>query len=173
MARSAIVALVAVLVAGAVTAVVAGRGAQAGAVPPVPVAGAGSGAVTLSADAADHPAATGVRAQLQHYFDAINARDYAAWRVAVTPDRAAVLPEPVWTAAYRSTRDGTIRVDRIDDAPGPALLVRVRFVSTQDLADAPPQLKVPRICWRSTLPMLGVPPRIGTAGDGTTLSTAC
>ena len=162
--------LAAVLVAGGLIAALVGP--LPGSVPPgQPVAGAGSGDVLLSADAAAHPSAFAVLAQLQRYFDAINAGDYAAWQTTVTPDR--VQPEQAWKDGYRSTRDGTIRIDRIDDEPGGALLVRVRFTSTQAVADAPPDLRVPRICWRSTLPMQGVPPRIARTSVSSSLSAAC
>ncbi len=87
-----------------------------------------------------------MREQLQRHYDAINARDYEGWRGTVVQQRADGLPEPEWQQAYASTRDGTIRIDRIDRidaAPDAGLLVRVRFVSTQDVADAPPDLQVP------------------------------
>ena len=143
----------------------------------VPEAGVGSGEVELSADAAAHPSGEAVRAQLQRHYDAINARDYEAWRATVVPERSDKLPEPDWQEAYVSTRDGTIRIDRIDTA-GPSdgtaeLLVRVRFVSTQDVRYAPPDLQVPRICWRSTLPMRGAPPLIDLTGGGSSTREAC
>jgi hypothetical protein len=148
----------------------------------VPTQGAGSGEVELSADAAGHPAAEAVRAQLQRHFDAINTRDYAAWRTTVVQQRWERLGEDEWRAAYASTRDGTIRIDRIDpltatgstaDTATDGLLVRVRFVSTQNVEDAPPDLRVPRICWRSTLPMRGLPPLIDVTGGGSSLREAC
>jgi hypothetical protein len=143
---------------------------------PVPVAGAGAGEVELSAGAAVHPAADVVREQLQRHYDAINSRDYAGWRATVVAERSDGLPEPAWQEAYASTRDGSIRIDRIDPAPGSSdagLLVRVRFVSTQDVDDAPPDLRVPRICWRSTLPMRGLPPLIDRTGGGSSIRAAC
>jgi hypothetical protein len=140
---------------------------------PVPATGAGSGEVELSADAAAHPAADAVREQLQQHYDAINTRDYESWRGTVVQQRADGLPEPDWQRAYASTHDGTIRIDRIDTAPDSGLLVRVRFVSTQDVADAPPDLQVPRICWRSTLPMRGLPPLIDMTGGGSSAREAC
>jgi hypothetical protein len=145
----------------------------------VPAQGAGPGEVELSADAARHPAADVVREQLQRHFDAINTRNYEAWRTTVVKERSDRLGEKEWRDAYASTRDGTIRVDRIDAFPaaGPddadRLLVRVRFVSTQNLEDAPPDMRVPRICWRSTLPMRGLPPLIDTTGGGSSLREAC
>lgn len=172
MPRVWVTALVAALVAGGATAALVGPRTTAGP-PATPVAGSGSGDVLLSVDAAVHPAAAGVLTQVQRYFDAINAGDYAAWQTTVAPERVAAQPEQVWTEAYRSTRDGTIRIDRIDDDPGGALLVRIRFVSTQAVADAPPDTAAPRICWRSTLPMQGVPPRIGTTTGDSSIRAAC
>ncbi|MFD1533170.1 hypothetical protein [Pseudonocardia aurantiaca] len=142
----------------------------------VPATGAGSGEVELSADAAAHPAADAVREQLQRHFDAINTRDYESWRGTVVQQRADGLPEPEWQQAYASTRDGTIRIDRIDRidaAPDSGLFVRVRFVSTQDVAHAPPDLQVPRICWRTTLPLRGLPPLIDMTGGGSSAREAC
>jgi hypothetical protein len=164
------------LVAGAVVAAVFGAApgsAPAGVAVAVPAAAAGAPTVLLSSDAALHPVAGGVAPQLQRYFDAINAGDYAGWAATVATGRADVLPEKSWKAAYRSTKDGTIRVDRIDDLPGDTVLVRVRFISTQDVADAPPDLRVTRICWRSTMPMAGSPPRIGTTQGGSSVKEAC
>jgi hypothetical protein len=142
---------------------------------PVPATGVGSAEVELSADAAAHPAADAVREQLQQHYDAINARDYAAWSGTVVQQRSDALPERDWQEAYASTRDGTIRVDRIDaaDDPDGGLLVRVRFISTQDVEDAPSDLQAPRICWRSTLPMRGLPPLIDVTGGGSSTREAC
>ncbi|OLT14891.1 hypothetical protein BJF78_17240 [Pseudonocardia sp. CNS-139] len=142
----------------------------------VPRTGAGDTSVEMSADAAAHPAGLIVRDLLQRHYDAINARDYAGWRATVVPERSERFTEPEWRAAYASTRDGTIRVDRIDQAAGgedAGLLVRVRFVSTQDVQDAPADLQVPRICWRSTLPVRGLPPLIDVTGAGSSLREAC
>jgi hypothetical protein len=141
--------------------------------PEVPEEGAGSGEVRLSPDATNHPAAEAVRAQLQRHYDAINERDYAQWRETVVPARSDALGEADWHDAYATTRDGSIRVDRIDAEPDGGLLVRVRFVSTQAVQDAPPDLPAERICWRSTLPMRGAPPRIDVTGGGSSAREAC
>ena len=119
------------------------------------------------------PAAELVRAQLQRHYEAINAKDYRGWAATVVPERSAALPEQDWMDAYGSTRDGTIRVDRIDDIEGARVLVRVRFVSSQDVADAPPAVPARRICWRSSLPMSGEPPVIEQAGGGSSVAVAC
>jgi hypothetical protein len=143
--------------------------------PEVPAEGVGSSEVELSPAAAEHAAAGAVRAQLQRHYDAINGRDYDAWRATVVPARAAALNEKEWQEAYSTTHDGSIRVDRIDpdpDADG-GLLVRVRFISTQAVEKAPSDLRAERICWRSTLPMRGTPPLIDVTGGGSSAREQC
>ncbi|GAA5142271.1 hypothetical protein [Pseudonocardia adelaidensis] len=173
---TAVVAIVlaVLVVAGGATAL-ASRGRSGP--PEVPADGAGSSEVELSPDAAEHPAAEEVRAQLQRHYDAINGRDYTQWRATVVPARAEAMSEAEWQKAYATTRDGSIRVDRIDpdpDAgPGGGLLVRVRFISTQAVENAPSDLQVGRICWRSTLPMRGTPPLIDLTGGGSSAREAC
>jgi hypothetical protein len=141
--------------------------------PDVPAEGAGSSEVELSPDASNHPAAEAVRAQLQRHYDAINGRDYAEWRETVVPARSEALGEGDWQAAYATTQDGSVRVERIDVAPDGVLLVRVRFISTQAVEDAPPDLPAERICWRSTLPMRGAPPLIDVTGGGSSAREVC
>ncbi len=140
--------------------------------PPADPTDAGPATVELSADARTHPVAALVSEQLRVHFEAINARDYERWTTTVSPERIALQSEEQWLADYDSTRDGTIRIDRIDDLPGRRVLVRVRFVSTQDLAQAPEAAPAPRVCWRASLPMSGVPPLIERTGASST-PTAC
>ncbi|ODT96272.1 MAG: hypothetical protein ABS81_31015 [Pseudonocardia sp. SCN 72-86] len=172
------VALVALLIAAGVSAwVLGGRMfegvAPSGAPEAPPMSGAGPSQVELSADAEDHPLAEAVRSQLQRYFDAINSRDYELWSVSVVPERVAQQPREQWIASIDTAADGTIRVDRIDDVGGGRVLAMVRFVSTQSLEDAPPDLRVPRICWRGAFPMVGDPPRLETGSAGSLLSEPC
>jgi hypothetical protein len=165
----AIVLAALVVVGGA--AALASRGGSGP--PEIPAEGVGSSDVELSPDAADHPAAEAVRAQLQRHYDAINGRDYERWRATVVPARAAALVEAEWQKAYATTEDGSIRVDRIDPDPEDGWLVRVRFISTQAVENAPSDLPVGRICWRSTLPMRGTPPLIDVTGGGSSAREAC
>lgn len=168
-AVAAIVLAVLVVVGGA--AALASRGGSGP--PEVPDDGAGSSEVELSADAAEHPDAEAVRAQLQQHYDAINGREYERWRATVVPARAEALAEADWQKAYATTDDGSIRVDRIDPDPEGGLLVWVRFISTQSTDNAPSDLPVERICWRSTLPMRGTPPLIDVTGGGSSAREAC
>lgn len=172
--------LVIIAALAAVVAVLAGTAAfvSGNRLPPAPPAtGAGSGTVTISFDAARHPSGPGIKAQLQRHFDAINSRDYETWRSTVVEKRAALLPEARWREAYASTTDGTIHIDRIDPAdagaPEGSLVVRLRFVSTQNLSDAPEKAKSPRVCWLNSWPMEGTPPRIGMTRGDPSSATAC
>ncbi len=177
--RAALAALVVALVAAIAVAAASGgepltgRPAPLRVPPALPAEGAGEADVLLSADARTHPAAELVRDQLQVHYDAINARDYAAWASTVAPERSAALPEEAFLAAYATTRDGTIRIDRIDDLTGRRVLVRIRFVSTQALDAAPEAARAERVCWLSSLPMSGEPPRIEGTGDGSSRPTPC
>lgn len=116
-----------------------------GALPPA--GQAGPARVELSVDAHAHPRAEAVRALLQSYFDAVNGRDYRAWTATVVSDLPSQQPPAKWARDLRTTRDGTIRVRRIEPAGPSALLVLLSFVSVQAPEDAPADLRVGRICW--------------------------
>lgn len=171
--RAVAVALGVVLVAGGVVARTAGGRPEPAPGTGLPVAGVGSELVELSPDARVHPAGGAVLAQLQVHYDAINNGDYAAWRTTVVPARGEGLPEPAWREAYATTRDGSMRVHRIDDLPDGTLLVRVGFISTQDLEHAPAAAPAERVCWLVSLPMTGSPPRIGETRSGSSRPRAC
>lgn len=138
-----------------------------------PETGAGELGVELSADVRRDRDGSAVATQLARYFTAINDHDYAAWVATVTQERAASIDEQAWLAGYASTTDGTVRIERIDRGAAGTLLVRLRFVSTQEVGDAPPGVPVGRICWRSTLPMTGSPPLVDVTGAGSAIATAC
>lgn len=119
--------------------------------------------VTLSGDAATHPRAADVVQLIDRHFSAINAGDYDAWRTTVVAKRAADQPEGTWRTDYQSTVDEAVEISGISDAGSGGLAVTLTFISNQDLSDAPPSLRVPRICWSSTWPVtsdskLAVPP---------------
>ena len=147
--------------------------APAAAPPSVPRNGAGDGVVTISADAADHPAAQLVLEQVQRYFNAVNSRDHATWARVVSPERAERQPREAWLEGVGTTTDGTIRVDRIDPAADGGVLALVRFVSVQDPEDGPPGMQVGRICWQAAYPMAGSPPRILVGDTASVLGAPC
>jgi hypothetical protein len=113
----------------------------------------GSGTVTATQDVVDHPQFSGIRSMLQDHFDSINARDYGKWRSTVTKQRADGFPEQDWKSNYKSTRDGSILVYRIDAVTDRRLRVLVAFTSTQAIEDAPPQLPKGCIRWHIVLPL--------------------
>lgn len=113
----------------------------------------GSPTVELTPGAAAHPAHEPVRQLLQTYFDAINGRSYERWKTTVTADRIQAQPRREWLVDYRSTRDGSIIVRRIETRPDQQLQVLVGFTSTQDPEDAPLALPVGCIRWNLTLPL--------------------
>ncbi|WP_434448618.1 hypothetical protein [Lentzea sp. E54] len=144
----------AAVAAGMVGRTVYSRPAEAKGSPAVPsssVAGPlpGSPEVRLSPDSFTHPDRTSVQRVLQTYFDSINARDFTAWRSVVSARRVSVTTEAGWLAAYESTRDGGMVVQRVEsDVVARRLRVLISFVSTQDVAKAPPALPEPCIRWR-------------------------
>lgn len=113
----------------------------------------GSPVVQLSPDAARHPHDQTVRRLLQAYFDGINGRNYERWKTGVTSARIRSKSEREWLADFRSTKDGSIVVHRIESAPEAKLRVLLSFTSTQDVIDAPETLQEPCIRWWLTLPV--------------------
>ena len=103
--------------------------------------------VQLTPAAQQHSDADEVKSLLQHYFDAINDRDYAAWAGTVSAEQSAAWSESDWLRAYDSTKDSSIKVIDIDDDP---LRVRLWFTSEQDPALAPQDLPVDCINWDVT-----------------------
>jgi hypothetical protein len=110
--------------------------------------------VTATKDAGDHPLYGTVRELLQTLFDAINARRYDQWRTVVTRNRVQREPETRWRENYRTTRDGTIVVHRIELGPEDTARVLLSFTSVQDPQLAPPELPEPCIRWRVVWPLV-------------------
>ncbi|MFE0026570.1 hypothetical protein [Amycolatopsis sp. NPDC059021] len=114
----------------------------------------GPDTVELSPDAAAHPQQEAVRSVLQTYFSAINERNYAKWTTSVTSELYSSKPPQRFQADFRSTRDGSIRVYRIEPGTAGALRVLVGFTSTQASSEAPPDFKEPCIRWRLMMPLV-------------------
>ncbi len=145
----------AAVAAGMVGRTVYSRPAEAKGEPVVPstsVSGAplpGIPEVRLSTDSFSHPDRLVVQSVLQKFFDSINARDFAAWRSVVSSRRVSQAVESTWAAAYETTKDGGMVVQRIEsDVVGRRLRVLISFVSTQDVAKAPVALPEGCIRWR-------------------------
>ncbi|GAB2976449.1 hypothetical protein GCM10017788_43090 [Amycolatopsis acidiphila] len=114
----------------------------------------GPGSVELTPDAAAHPQHEVIRQLLQAYFDSINSRDYEQWKTTVTKARIQAKSRPAWLQDYRSTKDGSILVYRIDAVSDKDLRVLLGFTSVQDAADAPETLPgASCVRWKLTLPV--------------------
>lgn len=107
-------------------------------------------------DATAHPLYEPVRSVLQRYFDAINDGDYAAWTTTVTRNRVDLQPREAWERSYRSTKDGSVVVHRIELVGDGEARVLMTFTSVQDPADAPQELRVPCINWNVVFPLVRV-----------------
>ncbi|TCO47956.1 hypothetical protein [Actinocrispum wychmicini] len=136
-----------------ITSIVAG-GPSGSATPSTPVPPPGSLLVQGSQDAVAHPQYEPVQKMTQDYFDAINGRDYSKFRGVITKARADLLPKAKFDHDFRSSADGSILIYRIDAAPDAKLRVLIGFTSTQDVADAPPELPVPCITWHVVWPLV-------------------
>ncbi|WP_433871899.1 hypothetical protein [Saccharopolyspora sp. CA-218241] len=112
------------------------------------------GGLAFTADAAAHPDQGIVRALLEVHFDAINGRDYDGWKSTVVPAKWREQPRDEWLQAYRTTHDSDVVVHRIERTPDGTLRVLLTFTSTQDPAQAPPQLAEPCIRWRVVYPLV-------------------
>lgn len=99
------------------------------------------------ADATAHPLYNTLHGLLQRQFDAINTKDYAAWSATVTAARREAQPEKQWRENYRSTRDGSIVIYRIESVDADNAEVLLHFTSTQDLNDAPAEIRADCIEW--------------------------
>lgn len=139
----------------------------------LPASGPGSTALEASTDAWAYAGSPAVQEVIGRYFESINTKNYAEWLTVVTPARAAAQPEDVWRKSYASTTDGSVRISRIDQVGPDTALALVSWISVQRPEDAPDTLKVPRICWRATYPLVGNPPRIDVGQTGSILRGAC
>jgi hypothetical protein len=93
-----------------------------------------------------------VRRALQSYFNAINHRDFDKWLQVMTPIVGAGQIRADWTRGFHSTVDKNMFVYRIEDT-GDGADVFGSFISTQNVADAPKELKEPCIQWNMVWPM--------------------
>lgn len=115
----------------------------------------GSNVVQGTPDAVGHPLYEALREVLQVHFDAINSREYERWSEVVTMARVDSQPEEVWREAYRSTKDGSILIYRIEVPRDEDMaLVLMTLTSVQHPSDAPPELPVGCIHWNVVLPLV-------------------
>lgn len=135
-----------------------------------PDASAGPPTVVLSPPAASHPRGNEIRALVQRSVDARNDHDFAAWSrtVSATTGQAAFARET------RTQRIGSVVLRRVDPVGAGELVVPANLVTTQDPADAPADVRVPRLCWQVSLVVLGgSPARLAEPRPGSALRTPC
>lgn len=133
---------------------------------------AGPPTVVLSPAAAIHPESAVVRDLLQRWTDARNAGDLAAYRATLVPDAR---PDPAFADTARTQRVGSVVVRRIDPVAGGELVVPLGYVTTQDPAVAPPDVRVPRLCWQisAVVATTGGQPRLVEPRAGSQLRSPC
>ena len=141
----------------------------------VPAPNLNTNLVTVSPAVAAQPRAPEVVQLVDRYFSAINAGDFDAWEATVVPDRAGAQSRGAWTTGYRSTIDQQVSLSSIADDGSGGVTIGLSFVSRQDVADAPPTLQAPRICWSATWPLEQTSNglRLGRPGPGSTSAQAC
>lgn len=113
----------------------------------------GSPIVDATEDARNHPLYEQVRELLQRHFNAINDHSYERWTETVTAVRVRVQPKERWFADYRSTRDGSIVLYRLETTSAKQAKALIEFVSVQNPDDAPLHLKVGCIRWHVVYPL--------------------
>jgi hypothetical protein len=134
---------------------------------------AGPPAVTLSASAAAHPQSAAVRELVQRWTDARNAGDLTVYRATLVPDTR--IDAATFAATARTQRIGSVVIRRIDPVAGGELVVPLGYVTTQDPAAAPPDVRVPRLCWQvsAVVETSGGQPRLVDLRPGSQLRTPC
>jgi hypothetical protein len=134
---------------------------------------AGPPVVVLSASAASHPRSAAVRDLVQRWVDARNAGDLAAYRATLAPGTR--LDPAAFVDAARTQRVGSVVIRRIDPVAGGELVVPLGYVTTQDPATAPADVRVPRLCWQvsAVVAQDGDEARLVDPRPGSQLRTPC
>jgi hypothetical protein len=109
--------------------------------------------VSVTPDVLKYAQHAKVQQVFQTYFNAINTKQYDRWRSVVTSALADEQSESAFVSGYKSTRDGSILLYRVDTAPNNGLRVLVTFHSTQDPADAPTGFAHQCIAWQMVKPL--------------------
>lgn len=117
-----------------------------------------------------------VRPLFTKFYLAINSKDFAGWSTTVTSTRLKEQSEAEWRQGYQSTQISEVIVKSVTSNGGDVSRVAISFISNQDPADAPSDLRVPRICWSivTTVVYLGGPQQaIGSQVPGSATKAAC
>jgi hypothetical protein len=95
-----------------------------------------AGLVAIS-PAANGPAAPHVAAFLSRYFQAINVKDYPAYRSMYDPTSNPAQSETGFRSGYRTTEDSAITLVRLIPSGAGGWLATVTFTSNQDPSASP------------------------------------
>ena len=101
----------------------------------VPASAPPAGLASLTPSAALYPGASAIEAVINRYFQAINGRDYAAYRATQSPDNAMTAPQ--FQAGFESTRDSDVLITGITTMPDGSPAADVTFASQQQPQDGP------------------------------------
>ncbi|RJQ80390.1 hypothetical protein D5S17_07955 [Pseudonocardiaceae bacterium YIM PH 21723] len=112
---------------------------------------------------------------LGRHFTAINTRNYDAWASTVVPRRVAEYPRGKWLGDFSTSRDGTVNLYRVEAAQGGALRLMLSFVSTQDLAHAPPDAQYTCLQWRAVYSLIDTAAglRLDSVTSGSAAKSPC
>jgi hypothetical protein len=105
--------------------------AQPSSTPPTTAADA----AVLAPAAARYPGAAAIQAVMSRYFQAINGRDYAAYRATQSPGIAMTASQ--FQAGFESTQDSAVLITGITTMPGGQPAADVTFTSRQQPQDGP------------------------------------
>jgi len=94
-----------------------------------------AGLASLTPSAALYPGASAIEAVVNRYFQAINGRDYAAYRATQSPGNAMTAPQ--FQAGFESTRDSDVLITGITTMPDGSPAADVTFASRQQPQDGP------------------------------------
>ena len=94
-----------------------------------------AGLASLTPSAALYPGASAIEAVINRYFQAINGRDYAAYRATQSPGNAMTAPQ--FQAGFESTRDSDVLITGITTMPDGSPAADVTFASQQQPQDGP------------------------------------
>lgn len=136
---------------------------------------AGAPSVVLTPSAAAYPRSAEIRDLVQRWVDARNAHDAAAWSTVVIPGVGGGPQSATFGVSNRSERLGSVTVRRIDPVGAGNLVVPLNYVTTQDPAEAPADVRSGRLCWQvavSVTPQRGVD-KIDEPRPGSALRTPC
>ena len=103
--------------------------------PTGPASAPPAGLASLAPAAALYPGADAIEKVVNRYFQAINARDYAAYQATQSP--AIAMTEPQFQAGFKSTRDSDVLITAISTGPDGNPAADMTFTSRQQPKDGP------------------------------------